>query len=109
MSSSASTSVVADTGKRKSRGSYSSPRRVARQQHILRVAREEIATLGYAATTMQGLADAAAVSKKTLYNLNLYGSKDELLLAAVENLPDEMRQHSSRGQRRTHTLIIKWQ
>ena len=86
-------SVTADTGKRKSRGSYSSPRQEARQQHILRVAREEIAALGYDATTMQGLAEAAAVSKKTLYNL--YGSKDELLLAAVENLLEEMRQRSS--------------
>ena len=40
--------------------------------------------MGYDAITMQGLATAADVSTKTLYNL--YGTKDELLLAAVADL-----------------------
>ena len=69
---------------RAARGSYSSPRQEARQRRILEVAREEIGRAGYDAITMQALAGSAGVSTKTLYNL--YGTKDELLLAAVADL-----------------------
>jgi AcrR family transcriptional regulator len=81
------------TPARNKRGPYSSPRQEQRQRRILDVARREIAALGYDAITMQGLANASEVSVKTLYNL--YGSKDELLLAAVENLLEQLRQHPS--------------
>lgn len=71
------------------RGAYSSPRQEARQRRILEVARHEIGAVGYDAITMQKLAEAAEVSVKTLYNL--YGSKDELLLAAVRDLIDTLQ------------------
>ena len=69
---------------RSRRGPYSSPRQEARQRRILEVARQEISRVGYDAITMQALAQASGVSTKTLYNL--YGTKDELLLAAVADL-----------------------
>jgi AcrR family transcriptional regulator len=69
---------------RAQRGPYSSPRQEERQRRILEVAREEISRSGYDAITMQALALAAGVSNNTLYNL--YGTKDELLLAAVADL-----------------------
>ena len=74
----------AHTARRTVRGPYSSPRQEARQRRILDVARQEISAVGYDAITMQALADAAGVSTKTLYNL--YGTRDELLLAAVADL-----------------------
>ena len=72
------------------RGPYSSPRQEERQRRILDVARQEISRVGYDAITMQALAVAAGVSTKTLYNL--YGSKDELLLAAVAELLGNLEQ-----------------
>ncbi len=74
--------------KEKPRSTYSSPRQEARQIRILEVARSEITRVGYEKITMQRLAEAAKVSTKTLYNL--YGSKDELLISAVENLLEEL-------------------
>jgi AcrR family transcriptional regulator len=76
--------MTAQSTMRAPRGPYSSPRQVARQRRILEVTRQEIGAVGYDAITMQLLAEAADVSTKTLYNL--YGSKDELLLAAVADL-----------------------
>lgn len=66
------------------RGPYSSPRQQKRQQRILDCARQAISDVGYEALTMKDLAEASQVSIKTLYNL--FGSKDELLLAAVVDL-----------------------
>ena len=43
-------------------------------------AREELTEKGYDGVTMEALAERAGVVKKTLYNL--YGSKDDLLMAA---------------------------
>ncbi len=63
---------------------YNSPRQVERQQRILATARREISRRGYDGLTMRGLASAASVALKTLYNL--YSSKDELLFAAVGDL-----------------------
>lgn len=60
---------------------YRSDRLKARQEKILRVVRREIATRGFDKVTMTALAQQAGVTKKTLYNI--YGGKDELLLAAV--------------------------
>lgn len=71
------------------RKSYNSPRQVERQQRILESARREVSRLGYDGLTMRGLADAAGVALKTLYNL--YSSKDELLFAAVGGLLEDLR------------------
>lgn len=78
---------------RPQRGPYSSPRQAARQQRILAVARQEISRVGYDAITMQALAEAADVSTKTLYNR--YGTKDELLLAAVADLLGNLEQQEA--------------
>ncbi len=85
--------MSAQPATRPQRGPYSSPRQEARQRRILEVAREEISLAGYDAITMQGLAQAAEVSTKTLYNL--YGTKDELLLAAVADLLGNLEQQES--------------
>ncbi len=63
---------------------YESPRQLERQANILKATREMLADVGYHATTMRGLAERAGVVPGTLYNL--YGSKDELVLTAVEDL-----------------------
>ncbi len=63
---------------------YESPRQLERQANILAATREMLADVGYHATTMRGLAERAGVVPGTLYNL--YGSKDELVLTAVEDL-----------------------
>lgn len=63
---------------------YESARQLARQADILASTREMLAEVGYSATTIRGLADRAGVAPGTLYNL--YNSKDELVLAAVEDL-----------------------
>ncbi|MEP5763009.1 MAG: TetR/AcrR family transcriptional regulator [Halieaceae bacterium] len=84
--------MQANSTARAKRGSYASPRQEERQRRILATARREITELGYAALTMQQLAQASSVSTKTLYNL--YGSKDELLLAAVADLLGNLEQHS---------------
>lgn len=63
---------------------YESPRQLERQANILKATREMLADVGYHATTMRGLAERAGVVPGTLYNL--YGSKDELVLSAVEDL-----------------------
>lgn len=48
--------------------------------------------MGYDAFTMKRLAEAADVSTKTLYNL--YGSRDELLVAAIEELLEELQENA---------------
>ena len=63
---------------------YESPRQLERQANILKATREMLADVGYHATTMRGLAERAGVVPGTLYNL--YKSKDELVLSAVEDL-----------------------
>ena len=74
---------------------YRSPRQVARHQAILSAARAALAARGYDGVTMNALADAAGVTKKTLYNL--YGSKDDLLLAAVSDLITDYRGFGETG------------
>ena len=76
------------TPARSRRANYSSPRQQERQQRILTVVREQISAVGYEALNMRDLAAASGVALKTLYNL--YGSKDELLLAAVVGLLSEV-------------------
>lgn len=83
--------MSADTPLQNKRGPYRSPRQEERQRRILATARTEITRVGYDAITMQQLAGASDVSTKTLYNL--YGSKDELLLAAVAELLGNLEHH----------------
>lgn len=74
---------------RSGRATYSSPRQQERQKHILAVVREQISAVGYDALNIRDLAAASGVALKTLYNL--YGSKDELLLAAVAELLEDVQ------------------
>ncbi|MEM7002902.1 MAG: TetR/AcrR family transcriptional regulator [Pseudomonadota bacterium] len=67
---------------------YESPRQLARQANILAVARQMLAEIGYDRTTVRGLAERAHVAPGTLYNL--YRSKDELIVAAVEEVLEEV-------------------
>ncbi len=60
-----------------------SRQREERRERILAVARQLIAEQGYDAVTMRDLAERGLVSVPTLYVL--FGSKNELLLAAVES------------------------
>jgi AcrR family transcriptional regulator len=57
--------------------------REERKQRILATARQLIAEHGYDGVTMRDLAEKSLVSVPTLYNL--FGGKNELLLAAVES------------------------
>lgn len=71
------------------RKKYESNRQLERQSHILATARAMLSELGYSRTTMRNLAERAGVVPATLYNL--YGGKDELFLAALDSLLDELR------------------
>jgi len=71
------------------RTNYSSPRQQERQQRILTVVREQITAVGYDGINVRDVAAASGVALKTLYNL--YGSKDELLLAAVAEMLSDVR------------------
>ena len=54
-----------------------------RRQKILDATRKLVSQLGYEGTVMRDVAQLAGVSPTTLYNL--YNTKDELLLAALQN------------------------
>lgn len=66
-----------------------SERQQQREVNILAAAREALTEKGYDGVTMNALAEKAGVVKKTLYNL--YGSKDDLLLAAISEVIDGYR------------------
>lgn len=76
-------------GATSARPAYRSDRQREREASILRSAREELTEKGYDRVTMNALAERAGVVKKTLYNL--YGSKDDLLLAAISEIIDSYR------------------
>ena len=59
-------------------------RQQERRDRILECTRQQVARLGYGGVNMRDLAIAADVSTATLYNL--YNGKDELILAAVQEL-----------------------
>jgi AcrR family transcriptional regulator len=73
-----------------------SERQHERKQNILSAAREALAEKGYDGVTMNALAEKAGVVKKTLYNL--YGSKDELLLAAISEVIEGYRGEAARAE-----------
>lgn len=62
---------------------------IRRRGLILDAAREELAKRGYDGVTMEGLATRSGVTRKTLYNQ--FGSKDQLLLAAVSEIIEGYR------------------
>ncbi len=67
---------------------YESARQIQRQSDILASARDMLNDVGYAGMTMRALAEKAGVAPATLYNL--YGGKDELIVAAVDDLLNEL-------------------
>lgn len=72
-------------------------RQAARRRTILSVTLSMIAEQGYAAVTMERLAAASGVSKKTLYDI--HGGKDALLAAAVSGrMRDVMARIEARAE-----------
>ena len=69
---------------------YESERQLERQKNILATARDLLAEIGYARTTIRLLAEKAEVAPGTLYNL--YKSKDALIIAAVEEVLADLSQ-----------------
>lgn len=67
--------------------------REERKQRILEVARRLVADRGYDGVTMRELAEESLVSVPTLYNL--FGGKNELLMAAVESYFIQMLRNST--------------
>lgn len=67
---------------------YKSPRQLQRQSNILATVRAMLEEAGYDGLTMRALAKRAGVAQGTLYNI--YGSKDGLVLAAVDDLLVQM-------------------
>jgi len=63
---------------------YDSPRQLARRAAILEATRELLSKHGYDGTTVRDVAAQAGVAKGTLYNI--YGGKDELIFAAVNDV-----------------------
>ena len=86
-------------GKRRPR----SERQQQRQLTILEAARDVLAEKGYDGVTMNELAEKAGVVKKTLYNL--YGSKDDLLLAAISEVIDGYRGEAVSAERGIPSII----
>jgi len=68
---------------------YNSPRLIKRRADILSAARASLAENSYHGITMNDLALRAGVTKKTLYNV--FGSKEELLSAAVRDVINQYR------------------
>jgi AcrR family transcriptional regulator len=75
---------------------YNSERLIERHAMILEAARAELSLKGFHGVTMQGLAERAGVTKKTLYNV--YGSKDQLLVTAISEVIDQYRDVSAEGE-----------
>jgi AcrR family transcriptional regulator len=63
---------------------YDSPRQLARRASILEATRDLLSKHGYDGTTVRDVAELAGVAKGTLYNI--YGGKDELIFAAVNDV-----------------------
>ena len=80
-----------------------SERQQQREVNILAAARQALTEKGYDGVTMNALAEKAGVVKKTLYNL--YGSKDDLLLAAISEVIDSYRGQGSGADRGIAAII----
>lgn len=73
------------------------PRQQDRRNRILECTRQQVARLGYDGVSMRELAIEADVSTATLYNL--FNSKDELILAASQELLADIVDQSGQGER----------
>ena len=62
---------------------YASTKMADRRARILKAARKYVADVGYESVTTRGLAERAGVSPATLFNI--YGSKEALIAASVED------------------------
>ena len=85
-----------------------SDRQIERRETILSVTLEMLAKKGYSGVTMDDLAAASGVTKRTLYDI--YGSKDALLSAVVSKRMLELLDRieagaKGRGLRRLLTVI----
>ena len=67
---------------------YESPRQLRRQSKILATVRAMLEEVGYEAMTIRAIAKRAGVAQGTLYNI--YGGKDALVLAAVDDLLSQL-------------------
>lgn len=80
-----------------------SERQQQRQVSILEAARSALTEKGYDGVTMNELAERAGVVRKTLYNL--YGSKDDLLLAAISEVIDGYRGEALSAERGIASIV----
>ena len=62
--------------------------KLARQQEILKAARELFVTKGFRETTLEEIARLAEFGKGTLYNY--FASKEDLFIGIIEQVTDEM-------------------
>jgi AcrR family transcriptional regulator len=85
------------------RRSPRSERQEQRAVSILAAARQELTEKGYHGVTMEALAQRAGVVKKTLYNL--YGSKDDLLIAAISEVIQSYRGPRAGAERGIPAMI----
>ncbi len=72
---------------------YESARQLERQSRILATAREMLAEVGYNGLTIRALASRAGAAQGTLYNL--FHSKDELIVAAIEDQLSELAERAA--------------
>lgn len=72
---------------------YESARQLERQSRILSTAREMLAEVGYNGLTIRALANRSGAAQGTLYNL--FGSKDELIVAAIEDQLSELAERAA--------------
>ncbi len=75
---------------------YDSARQRHRQAHILETVRAMLDEMGYDGMTIRALAKRAGVAQGTLYNI--YGGKDGLVLAAVDDLMTKLTGGAEREQ-----------
>ena len=75
------------------RGPYRSPAQQERQQRILSVTKSQLKSNGVSKLTMRGVAEASAVSLKTLYNV--FGNRDVLLLRVATERYQQLASRSS--------------
>ncbi|MBT4159846.1 MAG: TetR/AcrR family transcriptional regulator [Gammaproteobacteria bacterium] len=85
------------------RGNYQSARQLERRRTILAATREILNDSGYDGLTIRGLAKQAGVAPATLYNL--YGGKDDLLIAALDDLMNDMAVQTRKAEPGIATII----
>ncbi|MCR9278322.1 MAG: TetR/AcrR family transcriptional regulator [Pseudomonadaceae bacterium] len=86
-------SPTSSAGGVRAKRKYESARQLERQSRILNTAREMLAEVGYNGLTIRGLATRAGAAQGTLYNL--FGSKDELIVAAIEDQLSELAERAA--------------